>query len=83
MGSIRGSLDDAGNKNTAGSSKLLRGTIKYCSIQKTASAGVPTKFIFQPSTIFEKQWLMGYRGVVTVTATDFGPRTVLTTAATA
>jgi hypothetical protein len=33
------------------------------------------------STFFEKTWLISYRGVVTVTELDFGPRTVLTTAA--
>ena len=48
---------------------------------KTASDAAPTKFIFQPSTFFEKSWLMGYRGVVTVTQLDFGPRVLLTTAA--
>jgi len=48
---------------------------------KTASDGAHTKFIFQLSTFFEKSWLMDYHGVVTVIEADFGPRTLLTTAA--
>jgi hypothetical protein len=31
--------------------------------------------------VVEKWWLMSYRGVVTVTQLDFGPRLPLTTAA--
>lgn len=57
---------------------------RYCEIIircKTASDGARTKFIFQPSTFFEESWLMGYRGVVTFTELDFGPRVPLTTAA--
>ena len=48
---------------------------------KTASDGTPASFIFQLSTFFEKSWLMDYRGVVTVSELDFGPRELLTTAA--
>jgi len=74
-------LGDAGNKSTAGSSNLLTGTMKFIIRCNTASDVVPTKFIFQPSSFFEKSWLMSYCGVVTVTELDFGPRTLLTTAA--
>ena len=80
MGSIRGMLVDTGNKNTAGSNKLLRGMIKSL-FDANVSGGVHTKFLFQPSTFFEKSWLMDYRGVVTVIEADFGPRVLLTTAA--
>ena len=41
------------------------------------------EYIFQRSTVFEKSRLIGYRGVLTVTGADFGPRTLLTTGATA
>jgi hypothetical protein len=47
---------------------------------QTASDVALTRFIFQSSTFFEEPRLKGY-GVVTVTELDFGPRTLLTTAA--
>ena len=68
-------------KSTAGSSNLLRGTIKIIIQCKPASGGALAKFIFQPSTFFKKSGLIGYHGVVTVTELDFGPRVLLTTAA--
>jgi len=42
---------------------------------------VDLRNLYQPSTFFQKSWLTFYCGVVTVTELDFGPRTVLTTAA--
>ena len=84
-GLISDSLVDAGNKNTAGSSNLLRGTMKSLFDAKTASQTLhqlvrPRNYI-STFNVFEKSWLMSYRCVVTVTQLDFGPRLPLTTAA--
>jgi hypothetical protein len=82
MGLVRASLVEAGNKNTSGKGQPSQRYFEIIIRYKTSSDDAHTKFKFLLSTFFEKQ-LSGYRGVVTVTETDFGPRTVLTTAATA
>ncbi len=81
MGLIRGLLVGAGNKSTAGSSDLLSRTIKSLfdanCIRRCAHETYVSTF-----KVFEKSWLMGYCGVVTVTELDVGPRVLLTTGAT-
>ena len=81
MGLISDSLVDTGNKNTAGSSILRRGTFNYYSMQNCIR-WCAHEIYFSTFNVFEKSWLMDYYGVVTVTELDFGPRTLLTTTAT-
>ena len=68
-------------KSTALRRKLLGGTMKSLFNAKLHRAVHPRNLYFNLQRFFERSWLMRYRGVVTVTATDFGPRTPLTTGA--
>lgn len=77
---IKGSLVAIENKSTAGSSNILRGTMKSLFDAKLNEMVRPRNLYFN----LERFMIIVvdlYYGVVTVTQLDFGPRVLLTTAA--